>query len=165
MNYLAIIKKTSAYLVLLVVFSYLGGCSTGAGSKFQDPEIQLVDVELVRARLLEQQFMLHFRIDNPNSKSFPMRGMNYRVLLNDTPLATGSNSQWLTIPGNSHAYLKVPVNTNLWRHMKVVIRMLENPNQRIHYTLYAEVKTGLLFSKEINIVRHGDIIPGDYIRE
>ena len=27
------------------------------------------------------------------------------------------------------------------------------------------VKTGLLFSKKINIVRHGDIIPGDYIRE
>ena len=165
MNYLAIIKKTSAYLVLLVVFSYLSGCSTGAGSKFQDPEIQLVDVELVHANLLEQQFILHFRIDNPNSQSFPMRGINYRVLLNDTPLATGSNNQWLTVPSNSHAYFKVPVYTNLWRHMKVVIRMLEKPNQAIHYTLYADVKTSRLFSKKINILRHGDIILGDYIRE
>ena len=100
MSYLATIKKTSAYLVLLALGTYLSGCSIGAGSKFQDPDIQLVDVELVHARLLEQQFVLHFRIDNPNSKSFPMRGIDYRVLLNDTPLATGSNTQWLTVPGN-----------------------------------------------------------------
>lgn len=165
MNYLATIKKTSAYLVLLALGTYLSGCSIGAGSKFQDPDIQLVDVELVHARLLEQQFVLHFRIDNPNSKSFPMRGIDYRVLLNDTPLATGSNTQWLTVPGNDFAYFKIPVHTNLWRHMKVIVRMLENPEQRIHYALHADVKTGLLFSNKINILRHGDIILGDYIRE
>lgn len=165
MSYLATIKKTPALLVILALFSVLSGCSNGLSGGLTQPDVQLVDVELVHARLLEQQFILHFRVDNPSSKSLPMRGMNYRILLNDTPLATGSNNQWLTVPANSYAYFKIPVHTNLWRHMKVVIRMLEKPDQPIHYALHADIKTGLLFSKTINILRHGDIIPGDYIRE
>lgn len=165
MSYLATIKKTPALLVLLALLSSVSGCSTWLTGNFKKPDLQLVDVELVHAKLLEQQFILHFRVDNPNSKSLPMRSINYHLLLNDTPLATGSNNQWLTVPANGHAYFKIPVHTNLWRHMKVVVRMLEKPDQPIHYALHADVKTGLLFSKKINIVRHGDIIPGDYIRE
>jgi LEA14-like dessication related protein len=165
MSNLATIKKTSALLVLLALLSSVSGCSTWVSSSFKKPDVQLVDVELVHARLLEQQFILHFRVDNPNSQSLPMRGMNYRILLNNTPLASGSNSQWITVPANGHAYFKMPVHTNLRRHMKVVVRMLEKPDQPIHYALHADVKTGLLFSKKINILRHGDIIPGDYIRE
>lgn len=165
MSYLATIKRTSAYLVFIVLLSYVSGCSTLGSGGFKKPDIQLVDVELVHAKLLEQQFILHFRVDNPNSKSLPIRGINYRVLLNDTPLASGSNNQWLTVPANGYAYFKIPVHTNLWRHMKVIVRMLEKPDQAIHYALHADVNTGLLFGKDINILRHGDIIPGDYIRE
>ncbi|QEY58513.1 hypothetical protein FXF61_04745 [Pseudomonas sp. C27(2019)] len=165
MSYLATIQKTPALLLLLAVLTSLSGCSTWLSSNFKKPDVQLVDVELVRAKLLEQQFILHFRVDNPNSQSLPIRSINYRILLNDTPLATGSNNQWLTVAGNSHAYFKIPVHTNLWRHMKVIVRMLEKPDQAIHYALHADIKTGLLFGKKINILRHGDIIPGDYIRE
>lgn len=165
MSYLATIQKTPALLLFLAVLTSLSGCSTWLGSSFKKPDVQLVDIELVHAKLLEQQFILHFRVDNPNSQSLPIRSISYRILLNDTPLATGSNSQWLTVPGNSHSYFKIPVHTNLWRHMKVIVRMLEKPDQAIHYALHADVKTGLLFGKKINILRHGDIIPGDYIRE
>ncbi len=165
MGYLASIWKTPALLMLLTAFGALNGCSTWVGSSFKKPDIQLVDVELVHAKLLEQQFILHFRVDNPNSNSLPMRSIDYRVMLNDTPLATGSHNQWLTVQGNSYAYFKIPVHTNLWRHMKVIMRMLEKPDQPIHYALHADVKTGLLFGKKINILRRGDIIPGDYIRE
>ena len=165
MSYLATIKRTSAYLVFIVLLSYLSACSTGGKSSFKKPDVQLVDVELVHAKLLEQQFILHFRVDNPNAQSLPMRSINYRVLLNDTPLATGSNNQWLTVPAYGHAYFQIPVHTNLWRHMKVILRMLDKPDQPIHYALHADVKTGHFFGKEINLIRHGDIIPGDYIRE
>ena len=165
MSYLATIQKTPALLLLLAVLTSLSGCSTWLSGSFKKPDMQLVDIELVHAKLLEQQFILHFRVENPNSQSLPIRSVNYRILLNDTPLATGSNNQWLTVPGNSHAYFKIPVHTNLWRHMKVIVRMLEKPDQAIHYALHADVKTGLLFSKKLHILRHGAIIPGDYIRE
>lgn len=165
MSYLSTIQKTSALLLFLAVLTSLSGCSTWISGNFKKPDVQLVDIELVHAKLLEQQFILHFRVDNPNSQSLPIRSIGYRILLNDTPLATGSNNQWLTVAGNSHSYFKIPVHTNLWRHMKVIVRMLEKPDQAIHYALHADVKTGLLFGKKINILRHGDIIPGDYIRE
>lgn len=165
MSFLSIIKRTPALLACIALLGYLSGCASGVGSKFEEPDVQLVDVELVHAKLLEQQFVLHFRIDNPNAQSIPMRGIQYRILLNDTPFATGNNGQWLTIPAHGYEYFSVPVHTNLWRHVKVIVRMLENPNKPIHYALHADLKTGLLFSNKINVVRHGDIIPGDYIRE
>lgn len=159
------IKKTTTYIAFLSLLSLLSSCSTGVSSGFKQPDMQLVDVELVRARLLEQQFILHFRLDNPNSQSLPVRSVNYQVLLNNTPLANGSTHQLLMVPAHDHAYFKIPVQTNLWQHMKVIVRMLEKPDQAINYTLHADVRTGRMFGKNIKILRHGDIIPGDYIRE
>ena len=63
MRYLATIQKTPALLVFLAALSTLSGCSTWFSSGFKKPDVQLIDVELVHAKLLEQQFILHFRVD------------------------------------------------------------------------------------------------------
>src|SRR5690554_8209290 len=113
MSYLATIKKTPALLVLLALLGSVSGCSTWLTGNFKKPDLQLVDVELVHAKLLEQQFVLHFRVDNPNLKSLPMRSINYRLLLNDNPLATGSNNHYLTVSTICHSYFTIPVYTKL----------------------------------------------------
>ena len=41
---------------------------------FKDPDVQLIKVDVVKARLLEQEFRLRFRIDNPNGVSLPVDG-------------------------------------------------------------------------------------------
>ena len=55
MGHLATLRNTPVLLIFLAVLSTLGGCSTWVGASFQKPDIQLVDVELVHAKLLEQQ--------------------------------------------------------------------------------------------------------------
>ncbi len=137
---------------------FLGGCSTWTSSSFQAP-----DVQLVYARLLEQEFMLEFRIDNPNSHSLPVRGVNYEIQLDGVPLGRGQNSQWLSVPAGGHAYLKVPVHTNLWRHLKNLVKVLENPTRPVPYALRAEVKTGLMFNKSVPVSRQGSFTPGEYL--
>ncbi|MNN14434.1 Late embryogenesis abundant protein [compost metagenome] len=149
---------------LVWIFGLLSGCSWMLGD-FQNPEVKLVKVDVVKAKLLEQQFLLSFRIDNPNDFSLPVRGLRYKVKLNDVQLAEGESSTWFTVPANGHETFNVPVTTNLWRHMKYIVKLLETPEKPIRYRLEGEVKTGLLFGRSVHIARNGEIIPGDYIPE
>ncbi|ANI13784.1 LEA14-like dessication related protein [Pseudomonas citronellolis] len=132
---------------------------------FESPDVKLMKVDVVKARLLEQQFTLHFRIDNPNDFSLPVRGLAYKVKLNDVDLAEGESSVWFTVPANGRQFFEVPVQTNLWRHMKYIVKLLEDPDKPIRYSLEGDVKTGLLFGRTVHIARNGEIIPGDFIPE
>ncbi|MCQ4321501.1 LEA type 2 family protein [Stutzerimonas stutzeri] len=159
------IRRISRAVVLLGLLSGLAGCSTWFSSDFQDPGVQLTDVEIIKARLLEQQFMLRFRIDNPNEQSLPVRGLVYTVHLNDVELASGESSGWTTVPAHGFEYYEVPIYTNLWRHMKYIVRLLEKPDRPIAYRLQGELKTGLMLGRRVHIATNGEIIPGNFIPE
>ncbi|SDL15572.1 LEA14-like dessication related protein [Pseudomonas delhiensis] len=161
MNYQA---QTIRIISLVWIFALLSGCSWMTGN-FENPDVKLMKVDVVKARLLEQQFTLHFRIDNPNDFSLPVRGLAYKVKLNDVDLAEGESSVWFTVPANGRQFFEVPVQTNLWRHMKYIVKLLEDPDKPIRYSLEGDVKTGLLFGRTVHIARNGEIIPGDFIPE
>jgi LEA14-like dessication related protein len=69
------------------------------------------------------------------------------------------------VPANGRQFFEVPVQTNLWRHMKYIVKLLEDPDKPIRYSLEGDVKTGLLFGRTVHIARNGEIIPGDFIPE
>ncbi|SDF24861.1 LEA type 2 family protein [Phytopseudomonas seleniipraecipitans] len=156
-------------ILSLLVFLGLGavssGCSTWLSDDFEDPDVRLVNVDVVRAKLLEQRFVLRFRIDNPNDVSLPVRGLNYVVHLNDVKLAEGESEVWFTVPAKGHTEFDVPVRTNLWRHVRQVVKLLEQPDQPISYRLQGQVKTGLFFGRRVHMSRNGEIIPGQYLPE
>jgi LEA14-like dessication related protein len=151
--------------VLLSLLGGMVGCSTWFSGNFKDPEVELSKIDIIKARLLEQQFMLRFRIDNPNNHSLPVRGLTYTVHLNDVELASGESSGWLTVPANSFEYYEVPVHTNLWRHMNYIVRLLEKPDRPINYRLTGELKIGLIAGRRVHISNNGEIIPGNFIPE
>lgn len=165
MNYMARIRYSFTAITLTIALMFLNGCATWVGGNFKQPDIQLVNIELVQAKLLEQQFKLHFRVDNPNDSSLPLKDMKYSVQLNGIPLAQGKQRVWVTVPANGHSYFELTVFTNLWRHMKSIIRLVEKPNNPIEYALDTEFKTGVMFGKNIKVTRTGQFIPGALILE
>ncbi|MCL7462078.1 LEA type 2 family protein [Pseudomonas sp. NW5] len=148
--------------VLLLAIGLLPGCSL-LRHTLEAPEVRLVDIELVRARLLEQQFLLHFRADNPNNVRLPIRGLSYTVYLEDKKLAHGDASQHFSIPAHGSSEFTVPVHSNLWRHLRTLMRRLEDPEQPLRYRLEGEVRTGL-FGSRFSLQRSGEVTPGDYLR-
>ncbi|MCZ4127438.1 LEA type 2 family protein [Stutzerimonas balearica] len=161
-------RRTITILRTVLLLSLLGSltaCSTWFSNNFVDPKVHLTKVEVVKARLLEQQFMLRFRIDNPNDHSLPVRGLRYKVHLNEVELADGESSGWLTVPAHGFEYYEVTVHTNLWKHMKYIVRLLEKPDRAIRYSLDGELKTGLMLGRAVQISTKGEIIPGNFIPE
>lgn len=162
---LARINRLLSLTLFIGLISGLQGCACWFSDEFQDPEVSLVKVDVIKARLLEQQFILRFRIDNPNDTSIPVRGFNYNLELNSLPLAHGESSEWFSVPARGHQIFDVPVRTNLWRHLKGIVRALEDTERPVRYSLRGEVETGLLFGRSVHLARNGEIIPGHYIPE
>jgi LEA14-like dessication related protein len=165
MFYQAQTIRILSLLIVFGLFSGLSGCSSWMSGDFKDPDVRLIKVDVVKAKLLEQHFTLRFRIDNPNSASLPVRGLDYVVHLNGVKLAEGESNVWFTVPAHGHHSFDVPVRTNLWRHLRQIVKALEKPDQPIPYRLQGKVKTGLMFGRSVHMSRNGEIIPGEYISE
>jgi len=152
-------------IVSLLVVVALGGCASWFSDDGPEPQVHLVKVEVVRAKLMEQKFLLHFRVDNPHDSDLTVRALEYRVYLGDLLLTEGEHEHWFTVGPNRSAYFKVPVRTNLWPRVRDLVKMLKNPEQPIPYRLEGELETGLFIAHYVHLKRNGVIIAADLIPE
>lgn len=153
----------------LLLFSFLilqlTGCASWLDGDYRDPEVSLVKVEAVKVRLLEQEFILHVRVDNPNDGRLFIRNLAYTVRLNDLLLAEGEENLWRSVGGHARRTFKIPVRTNLWQKVKPLAKMLRNTDLPLRYRLDGELNSGLIFTRELHLSRSGEIIPGDLLPE
>ncbi|WP_433739069.1 LEA type 2 family protein [Pseudomonas putida] len=160
-----IIRRLACCFITLTFCLGLGGCASWFSSDEPDPEVHLVKVEVVRAKLLEQRFVLHFRIDNRRDSDLTVRGLEYRIHLGDILLAEGEHEHWITVDPKSSRFYKVPIRTNLWPKVKGLIKQLKESKDGIPYRLEGEMETGLFIAHYVHLARNGVIIPADLIPE
>ncbi|VVP73767.1 hypothetical protein PS918_01622 [Pseudomonas fluorescens] len=160
-----ITRRLTRCLLTLTLCLGLGGCASWFSTDEPDPEVHLVKVEVVRAKLMEQRFVLHFRIDNRNDSDLTVRGMEYRIHLGNILLAEGEHEHWITVSPKGSRFYKVPIRTNLWPKVKDLVKQLKNSEQGIPYRLEGEMETGLFIARYVHLARNGVIIPADLIPE
>lgn len=152
-------------LLFSLLILQLSGCASWGGDDYRDPDVRLVKVEAVKARLTQQEFILHVRVDNPNDERLFIRYLNYSVHLNDLLLTEGEESLWRSVGAHSQRTFKISVRTNLWQKVKPLAKMLRNTEGPLRYRLDGELISGLIFSRELHLSRSGEIIPGDLLPE
>ncbi|VVN94408.1 LEA type 2 family protein [Pseudomonas fluorescens] len=152
--------------ISLLLLLSLGGCASWfMDNDWIDPQVHLVKVEVVRAKLLEQKFRLYFRVDNPNDSDLTVRGLEYRIHLGQMLLTEGEYEKWFTVKPKSSGYFQVPIRTNLWPKVREVVKLLRKPQQPIPYRLEGELETGLFIAYYVHLKRIGEIIPADFTPE
>ena len=148
-------------LFTLTLLLGLGGCASWFSNDEPDPEVHLVKVEVVRAKLMEQRFVLHFRIDNRNDSELTVRGLEYRIHLGDILLAEGEHEHWITVNPRSSRFYKVPIRTNLWPKVKDLVKQLKNPEQAVPYREIHD-RTGVSVTTIGRVARCLDLGSGGY---
>lgn len=132
-----------------------------ADEAFKPPVIELVRMNVVKARLHEQDFVLHLRITNPNASKLQVRGLDYSVHLNDIELvADGQTRQSFTVPAHGLQDFQIPITTNLWGRAKPIVKLLKK-KAPIPYRLSGEIKTGRLFGHTVPFSHSGEMKNGE----
>lgn len=106
------LSGTSFPFLLLALL--ITGCSHFP-TRPEPPDVSLNNLQLIEATLFEQRYLLHLRIQNPNSFELPIAGMRYRLMLNGREFATGVSRDIDTLPAYGEQVVTVSVVSNLLR--------------------------------------------------
>lgn len=96
----------------LVLAAVLLACSC-ASLTLKPPTVTIVDIDVIEATLFEQRFAFTLRVQNPNSRDIPLRGLSFEVELNDLPFARGVSDRAVTVPRFGEEILTVTAVSGL----------------------------------------------------
>lgn len=153
-----------ARLLLTSCVLLLAGCAGWSGEQWRESQVHLVKVETVKARLLQQEFVIHLRVDNPNDSRLFIRNLNYSVRLNQLLLVDDEASIWRSVAAHEGRTFKITARTNLWKQLKPLAKLLKS-RQPLRYSLQAELNTGLIIWRGLHLSRSDEIMPGDFLPE
>jgi LEA14-like dessication related protein len=104
--------------VCLVVL-LAGGCVLAPG--FKEPELDVIDVQLLRGDLLQQELRVRMLVRNPNDRALAVRRVQYEVKVAGEAFATGESGRDFSIPANGETQFDVGVTANV---AALVLRLL-----------------------------------------
>lgn len=147
--------RSSGICWLLALLVGLTGCSQML-TRPAAPTVSLNDIRVIDATLFEQRYELSLRIQNPNAFDLPVKGMHYRLLINDKEFATGVSNTIGTLPAYGESLVKVTVVSNLINLYKQFQFSSGQHDERITYTLDGALRvTGSLV--DLPFRYHGEI--------
>jgi LEA14-like dessication related protein len=89
----------------------LAGCSVLPD--YEAPKLSVVSLKLQSADIFSQRVQMRMRVMNPNSRELPVKGITYRVEVEDAQLAEGVADAPFVVPALGEAEFDVQVTANL----------------------------------------------------
>src|SRR5690606_39111084 len=86
--------------ILLIVS--LAGCAMLA-PQLETPKLSIVNVELTKADMWEQRMKVRLRVQNPNDRELPVKGLTARLEVDGEELASGVSAASFTVPAFGEA--------------------------------------------------------------
>ena len=127
----------SCALLMAWVLTVLTACASLTTDR-EPPQISLSNVRVLGVTLLEQQYVLTMRIQNPNEHPLHISGLSFELDINGEKFANGVSNKKVTIPGYGQGTLDVTGTSTLaglLRQLSELERM-----QELKYELKGKVK-------------------------
>jgi LEA14-like dessication related protein len=80
--------------------------------KLETPRLSIVDLEVRKASFIEQQLRVRVRVENPNDRSLPIKGLSYTVYIGGQEFATGVSDASFVVPALGTADFNMDVTAN-----------------------------------------------------
>jgi LEA14-like dessication related protein len=99
-------------IAISVLTLLLPGCVLFA-PKFETPKLSIVHVSLVKSDLWEQQLKVRMRVQNPNDRRLPIRGLAYTLEVDGQEFARGESGASFVVPALGEAEFDMNVTANM----------------------------------------------------
>jgi len=135
-------------LFLALTALVLSGCSLLI-PKLETPRLSIVNVEVLKSDLWEQRLKVRMRVQNPNDRTLPIKGLSYTLAVADEELARGVSSTSFIVPALGEAEFDMNVTANM---AGALIKMLGRGNSmkdKVDYRIKGKVSLSEGFLRSI----------------
>ncbi|MGE0580511.1 MAG: LEA type 2 family protein [Steroidobacteraceae bacterium] len=87
--------------------------SACAATRFETPKLQVVGIEMQRSELFDQRFKVRLRVQNPNDRALPVKGISATMDLNGEEFAHGVAGEAFTVPAFGEAEFDMLLSANM----------------------------------------------------
>ena len=129
-------RHGQAGLFTLLLFLWLTGCGTFGLKK---PQVSLVDIRPAASTLLEQNFDLTLRLQNPNTVPLRAGGLSFDLSVAGQHMASGVSNQAINVAALGESEIKVRVHTSLGSWLKQLGKALQGDG-RLEYQLQGRLE-------------------------
>jgi hypothetical protein len=157
---LTILRSVDCGSFLLISGLWLGlvaGCTT-LRPDFETPSVNVTSFTPLPSQSFTPIFEIGMRVVNPNSTKLSLRGMSYKVYLNDYEVVEGAANELPVVPAYGEADFKVIAAVSLMEGMRFVQDMLKNANGQVAYRLKVKLDVGAMIPS-IRIEKTGSYSP------
>lgn len=125
---------------VLMVVSLLTSCAL-MSPDYEKPEVNLVKVEPLSRKGLEQRIAVGLNIINPSRSDLKISGLSYRLKLQDIKVISGVASGLKPIPAYGESRVELEASVNLFSGFRVLESILNNNGGIVTYELETKIST------------------------
>lgn len=119
---------------LAAVLALLTACA-GSPSRMEPLSVTLSDIQPGQMGLLEQEYLIKIRVQNPNNVEIPVTGLSYRIELNGKSFAKGVSKQDITLPAFGEVVLDATAVGGLGGIISQVAQFQKGVPDKVSYRL------------------------------
>lgn len=137
--------------LLLCLYILISACAS-MGGYTESPRVSLVNLQPQGMTLFEQTYNMQLRIQNPNDRDIPVKGLSYSLDINGDEFAYGVSKQSVTVPAFGEALLDVSATSSTINIIQQMQKMSSEKTGKLEYKL----------SGKISLENHPIKLPFDY---
>jgi len=127
-------NRLFALLMALLLLTGAYGCAT-LGPNFEPPRITLLSLQPDSLTLLEQKYLIHLRIQNPNEQALEIRGLHYDLELNGRSFLSGVSNDSLVVPPFGDAVMRTEGISTLFGYLRQIEELNKGTRDALEYRL------------------------------
>lgn len=141
-------------LLACVAALALGGCASAL--QLEAPKLSVVSMKMQSADIFSQRLLVRMRVMNPNSRSLPIKGITYRIEVNDAELAEGASNTPFEVPAMGEAEFDVQLTANLASALAQFLSR-RGSQDKLDYRLVGSVSLSSGFLRRIPFDERGSV--------
>src|SRR5262245_48206769 len=146
------IPDVRSVLALLAATALAAGC---ASFDLQPPTLSVVSMKVQSADLFSQKMQVRMRVQNPNSRELPVKGITYRIEVDNSELAQGLTDKPFVVPAMGEAEFDLQVTANLASALSQLLG--RGSSKTLDYRLVGEVALSSGFLRKIPFDERGSV--------